>query len=40
MDFSLSEEKEKRYLLYLKRRYGNQRAKAFFKNKKNKTEFQ
>jgi len=34
MDFDLNIEKEKRYLLYLKRRYGNQRAKNFCKNKK------
>ena len=34
MDLNLNTEKERRYQLYLKRRYGNQRAKDFCKNKK------
>jgi hypothetical protein len=33
MEYNLSIEKEKNYLLYLKRRYGSQRVKDFCKNK-------
>jgi hypothetical protein len=39
MDFNLKNEKERRCQLYLKRRYGDKRAKEFCKNRKEKSNF-